>query len=40
MGSPGSPVLPQAVRHPIRGSFIDPRGPDDNALSGYHFGMM
>jgi hypothetical protein len=33
------PVAPRTVQHPIRGSFIDPRGPDDNGLSGYHFGV-
>jgi hypothetical protein len=37
--SPGWPVSPRSVQHPIRGSFIDPRGADDNGLSGYHFGI-
>jgi hypothetical protein len=37
--SKGWPVLPRAVQHPIRGAFIDPRGADDNGLSGYHFGI-
>lgn len=37
--SRGWPVLPRNVQHPIRGSFIDPRGTDDNGLSGYHFGI-
>ena len=37
--SPGWPVRPRSVQHPIRGAFIDPRGPDDNGLSGYHFGI-
>jgi hypothetical protein len=37
--SRGWPVAPRAVQHPIRGSFIDPRGADDNGLSGYHFGI-
>jgi hypothetical protein len=37
--SVGWPVLPRRVQHPIRGSFIDPRGADDNGLSGYHFGI-
>src|SRR5581483_4344676 len=37
--SPGWPVLPRYVQHPVRGAFIDPRGPDDNGLSGYHFGV-
>ena len=35
----GWPVRPSAVQHPVRGSFLDPRGPDDDALSGYHFGI-
>ena len=35
----GWPVRPRSVQHPIRGAFIDPRGPDDNGLSGYHFGI-
>ncbi len=37
--SPGWPVSPRLVQHPVRGSFIDPRGADDNGLSGYHFGV-
>ncbi len=37
--SKGWPVSPRSVQHPIRGSFIDPRGADDNGLSGYHFGI-
>lgn len=37
--SQGWPVAPRSVQHPIRGSFIDPRGTDDNGLSGYHFGI-
>jgi hypothetical protein len=37
--SRGWPVRPRSVQHPIRGAFIDPRGPDDNGLSGYHFGV-
>jgi hypothetical protein len=37
--SPGWPVAPRLVQHPIRGAFIDPRGADDNGLSGYHFGI-
>jgi hypothetical protein len=37
--SRGWPVRPRAVQHPIRGAFIDPRGADDNGLSGYHFGI-
>jgi hypothetical protein len=35
----GWPVGPRSAEHPIRGAFIDPRGPDDNGLSGYHFGI-
>jgi hypothetical protein len=35
----GWPVRPLSVQHPIRGSFLDPRGPDDDAMSGYHFGV-
>lgn len=37
--SAGWPVSPRDAQHPIRGSFIDPRGTDDNGLSGYHFGI-
>lgn len=37
--SRGWPVRPRTVQHPIRGAFIDPRGADDNGLSGYHFGI-
>lgn len=37
--SVGWPVAPRRAQHPIRGAFIDPRGPDDNGLSGYHFGI-
>lgn len=37
--SRGWPVRPRSVQHPIRGAFIDPRGRDDNGLSGYHFGI-
>jgi hypothetical protein len=37
--SPGWPVAPRTQQHPIRGAFIDPRGQDDNGLSGYHFGI-
>src|SRR5579864_4618778 len=35
----GWPVNPQHAQHPIRGSFLDPRGHDDTGLSGYHFGI-
>jgi hypothetical protein len=37
--SRGWPVQPRGVQHPIRGAFIDPRGADDNGLSGYYFGI-
>ena len=30
---------PQHAQHPVRGSFLDPRGKDDTGLSGYHFGI-
>jgi hypothetical protein len=35
----GWPVNPQHAQHPVRGSFLDPRGKDDTGLSGYHFGI-
>lgn len=35
----GWPVRPEAVQHPIRGSFLDPRGADNDGLAGYHFGV-
>ena len=35
----GWPVRPLHAQHPIRGSFLDPRGNDDDGLSGYHFGI-
>lgn len=35
----GWPVAPRHVQHPIRGSFAEPRGPDENGLAGYHFGI-
>jgi hypothetical protein len=35
----GWPVAPVHGQHPIRGSFIDPRGQDENGLAGYHFGI-
>jgi hypothetical protein len=37
--SVGWPVAPRHVQHPIRGPFADPRGPDENGLAGYHFGI-
>jgi hypothetical protein len=35
----GWPVRPLHAQHPIRGSFLDPRGIDENGLAGYHFGV-
>lgn len=35
----GWPVRPLHAQHPVRGSFLDPRGPDDDGLTGYHFGI-
>jgi hypothetical protein len=35
----GWPVTPLHAQHPIRGSFLDPRGRDENGLAGYHFGI-
>src|SRR5882762_3791504 len=35
----GWPVRPLHAQHPIRGSFLDPRGRDENGLAGYHFGV-
>lgn len=35
----GWPVQPLHSQHPIRGSFLDPRGLDENGLAGYHFGV-
>jgi hypothetical protein len=35
----GWPVTPLHAQHPIRGSFLDPRGIDENGLAGYHFGI-
>ncbi len=35
----GWPVNPTRSQHPVRGSFLDPRGKDDTGLSGYHFGI-
>jgi hypothetical protein len=38
-GYRGWPVWPLHAQHPIRGSFLDPRGIDENGLAGYHFGI-
>lgn len=38
-GYTGWPVAPVHVQHPVRGSFLDPRGVDDTGTSGYHFGI-
>ena len=35
----GWPVAPVHAQHPVRGSFLDPRGVDDTGTSGYHFGV-
>jgi hypothetical protein len=35
----GWPIAPKLSQHPVRGSFLDPRGKDDTATSGYHFGI-
>ena len=35
----GWPINPKHSQHPVRGSFLDPRGKDDTGLSGYHFGI-
>ena len=35
----GWPINPMHSQHPVRGSFLDPRGKDDTGLSGYHFGI-
>ena len=35
----GWPINPKHAEHPVRGSFLDPRGKDDAGLSGYHFGI-
>src|SRR5450756_1565518 len=35
----GWPINPKHSEHPVRGSFLDPRGTDDTGLSGYHFGI-
>ncbi len=38
-GYQGWPIGPTHVEHPVRGSFLDPRGKDDTGLAGYHFGI-
>ena len=38
-GYRGWPVSPLHREHPVRGSFLDPRGVDDTGTSGYHFGV-
>jgi hypothetical protein len=38
-GYHGWPIRPLHSEHPVRGSFLDPRGKDDTGLSGYHFGI-
>ncbi len=35
----GWPINPKHAQHPVRGSFLDPRGRDDTGTSGYHFGI-
>jgi hypothetical protein len=35
----GWPIAPVHSQHPVRGSFLDPRGIDDTGTSGYHFGV-
>jgi hypothetical protein len=35
----GWPIAPTHRQHPVRGSFLDPRGVDDTGTSGYHFGI-
>lgn len=35
----GWPVNPGRDQQPIRGSFLDPRGNDNDARGGYHFGV-
>lgn len=38
-GFVGWPLRPGRVQRPMRGSFLDPRGADNDALGGYHFGL-
>jgi hypothetical protein len=35
----GWPIAPVHEQHPVRSSFLDPRGLDENGLAGYHFGI-
>ena len=35
----GWPIAPIHEQHPIRSSFLDPRGLEENGLAGYHFGI-
>lgn len=35
----GWPVRRAREQHPVRGSFLDPRGSDNDGLGGYHFGL-
>ena len=35
----GWPVRSSRQQHPVRGSFLDPRGSDNDGLGGYHFGL-
>ena len=35
----GWPLWPRHEQHPVRGSFLEPRGAGDNGLFGYHFGI-
>ena len=35
----GWPIAPVHEQHPVRSSFLDPRGFDENGLAGYHFGI-
>ena len=35
----GWPIAPVHAQHPVRSSFLDPRGLDENGLAGYHFGI-
>src|SRR5262249_48289540 len=35
----GWPIAPVHEQHPVRSSFLDPRGLEENGLAGYHFGI-
>jgi hypothetical protein len=35
----GWPIAPVHEQHPVRSSFLDPRGLGENGLAGYHFGI-